>query len=132
MDPELVDRIYECSFVPELWPGVLREVGRIAEAGASLFITNGDVTSWTASKIAHEATAIFVKEGWFWRGQIIARLFAAHHAGFLTDLDVFTLDELDQEPIYCDMWRPRGVEWAIGTAIPIPTVEKDPRLDATD
>ena len=86
MDPELVNRIYECSFVPELWPGVLREVGRIAEAGASLFITNGDVTSWTASKPAHEVTAIFVKEGWFCRGQIVARLFAAHHAGFLTDL----------------------------------------------
>jgi DNA-binding CsgD family transcriptional regulator len=124
MDPELVDRIYECSIVPELWPDVLHEVGRIAEAGASLFITNADVTSWTASKIAHEATEQFVKEGWFWRGQIIARLFAARHAGFLTDLDVFTRDELDQEPIYRDMWRPRGVGWGVGTAIPIPTGEK--------
>jgi|SRR5271154_6265032 len=109
MDPELVDRIYESSFVPELWPDVLDEVGRIAEAGASLFITNADVTSWTASKRAHDATAIFVKEGWFWRGQIVARLFAARHAGFLTDLDVLTLDELDQEPICRDMWRPLGV-----------------------
>jgi DNA mismatch repair ATPase MutL len=25
MDSELIDRIYECSFVPELWPQVLRE-----------------------------------------------------------------------------------------------------------
>ncbi|TPW00282.1 MAG: hypothetical protein USCAAHI_00271 [Beijerinckiaceae bacterium] len=32
MDPELVDRIYECSLVPEFWPGVLDELGRIAEA----------------------------------------------------------------------------------------------------
>jgi DNA-binding CsgD family transcriptional regulator len=124
MDGELVDRIYESSFVPELWPDVLDELGGIAEAGASLFITNGDVTSWTASKLAHEATAQFVNEGWFWRGQIVARLFAAHHAGFLTDLDVLTLDELDQEPIYRDMWRPRGIGWGVGTAIPIPTGEK--------
>ncbi len=124
MDPDLVDRIYECSFVPEQWPGVLDEVGRIAEAEASLFITNADVTSWTASKRAHEATAIFVKEGWFWRGQIIARLFAARHAGFLTDLDVFTRDELDREPIYRDMWRQYGLGWSVGTAIPIPTGEK--------
>ena len=29
--PELVDRIYECSLVPEFWPGVLDELGRIAE-----------------------------------------------------------------------------------------------------
>ena len=63
MDPQLVDQIYESSFVPELWPGVLHQVGRIAEAGASLFITKDDVISWTASKIAHEATAQFVKAG---------------------------------------------------------------------
>jgi hypothetical protein len=104
MDPDLVDRIYECSFVPELWPDALQQVGRIAEAGASLFISSADVTSWTASKIAHEATAIFVKEGWFCRGQVVARLFAARHAGFLTDLDLFSPDELELEPIYRDMW----------------------------
>jgi hypothetical protein len=31
MDLDFVDRIYECSLVPELWPGVLEELGRIAE-----------------------------------------------------------------------------------------------------
>ena len=95
MDPQLIDRIYESSFVPELWPGVLDELGRIAEAGGSLFICNADVTSWTASKIAHEGAARFVNGGWFWRGQLAARLFGARHSGFLTDLDLFTLDELD-------------------------------------
>jgi hypothetical protein len=59
-----------------------------------------------------------------WRGQIIARLFALRHAGFLTDLDLLTPDELDREPIYHDFWRPHGVGWAVGTAIPIPTGEK--------
>jgi hypothetical protein len=40
MDPQLIDRIYESSFVPEHWPGVLDELGRTAEAtGGSLFIT---------------------------------------------------------------------------------------------
>jgi PAS domain-containing protein len=41
----------------------------------------------------------------------------------LTDLDLFTLDELDQEPIYRDFWRPQGAGWVAGTAIPIPTGE---------
>ena len=37
---ELVDRIYENSFVPELWPGVLDELGRIVEGtGGALFIS---------------------------------------------------------------------------------------------
>jgi hypothetical protein len=44
MDPDLVDRIYESSLVPELWPGVLDELGRIAETpGGTLFITKGEV-----------------------------------------------------------------------------------------
>ena len=42
---------------------------------------------------------------------------------FLTDLDILTPDELDLEPIYRDYWRPQGVGWAVGTAIPIPTGE---------
>jgi DNA-binding CsgD family transcriptional regulator len=124
MDPELVDKIYESSFIAELWPEVLHKIGRIAEAGATLFIiSKADVISWTASKSAYEGTATFVKEDWFWRGQLHTRLFGARHAGFLTDLDLLTREELDLEPIYRDMWRPRGVGWAVATAIPIPTGE---------
>ena len=83
MDPELVDRIYKSSFVPELWPDVLDELGRIAEAtGGTLFITKADVQYWTASPGSHERAGKLVNEGWFWRGQIITRAFAARHAGF--------------------------------------------------
>ena len=125
MDSDLVDRIYECSFVPELWPKVLGEVGRMSDAGASLFVTKEGLISWTASRLAHDGTAIFVKEGWLFRGQILARLFAARHAGFLADLDLFTAGELEQEPIYRDLYRSRfGIGWSAGTAIPIPTGEK--------
>jgi hypothetical protein len=125
VNPELVDRIYECSLVPELWPKVLSEIGWISEAGASLFITNEKRISWAASKLAHDGTALFVKEGWFFRGQMVSRFFAAKHAGFLADLDLFTPDELDRDPIYRDLWRSRfGVGWAAASAIPIPTGER--------
>jgi hypothetical protein len=124
MDPLLIDRIYESSFVPELWPGVLDELGRIAEAtGGTLFITRADIQYWTASPKIRERAERVVNEGWFWRGQIITRSFAARHAGFLTDLDILTPNELDLEPIYRDYWRPQGLGWAVGTAIPIPTGE---------
>ena len=92
MDTDLVDRIYESSFVPELWPGVLDELGRVAEGvGGVLAITKADVQYWIASPIIREHTERFVNEGWVWRGQSTARFFAACHAGFLTDLDLFTL-----------------------------------------
>jgi DNA-binding CsgD family transcriptional regulator len=124
MDPEFVDRIYECSLVPELWPGVLDELGRIAEApGGSLFITKAQVQYWTASPIIRERAGRMVNEGWFWRGQLVSRSVAARHAGFLTEADLFTPEELDQEPIYRDFWRPQGAGWAVGTVVPIPTGE---------
>src|SRR5208283_887406 len=124
MDPELVDRIYESSLVPELWPGVLHELGQIAEAtGGTLFITKADVQYWTASPGSHARTERLINEGWFWRGHIITRAFAARYAGFLTERDLFTPDELDLEPVYRDFWRPQGIGWATGTAIPIPTGE---------
>jgi DNA-binding CsgD family transcriptional regulator len=50
-------------------------------------------------------------------------LLAKRHAGFWTDLDVFKLDELDQEPLYREFWRPQGFGWLVGTFIPIPTGE---------
>jgi DNA-binding CsgD family transcriptional regulator len=125
MDPELVDRIYESSLVPELWPGVLDELGRIAEApGGSLFITKAEVQYWTASAGIRERAGRMVNEGWFWRGQIAARGLALHHAGWLADLDFMTPDELDQEPIYRDFWRPQGAGWCVATAVPIPTGER--------
>ncbi len=124
MDPELVDQIYESSLVPELWPGVLDELGRIAEGtGGSLFISKDAVQYWTASPENRDRAEKIVNEGWFGRGQLAARLLAAHHAGFLIDVDYFTPDELDLEPIYRDVWRPQGIGWATGTAIPIPTGE---------
>jgi PAS domain-containing protein len=124
MDPELVDRIYESSLVPELWPGVLDELGRTAEGtGGTLFISKGEVQYWTASPENRERAAIVVNEGMFWRGQLAARGIAAHHAGFLTDLDIFTPDELDREPLYRDFWRPQGIGWLAGTVLPIPTGE---------
>jgi hypothetical protein len=80
MDPELVDRIYECSFVPELWPSVLDELGRIADGtGGALFIAKADIQYWVASPGSFERTENFVNEGWFWRGTTAARLFAARH-----------------------------------------------------
>jgi hypothetical protein len=37
MDSQLIDRIYECSFAPELWPGVLDELAQMAGARGGVF-----------------------------------------------------------------------------------------------
>jgi hypothetical protein len=48
----------------------------------------------------------------------------ARHAGLLTDLDLFTREELDQEPIYRDLWAQFGIGWSVATNILIPTSKK--------
>jgi DNA-binding CsgD family transcriptional regulator len=124
MNAELIDRIYESCFVPEVWPEVLDKLGRIGDtAGASLFVFKNAAQLCVASPEPRERAELLVKEGWLRRGQIIPRLFAQRYAGFLIDVDFFTPEELAQEPIYRDFWRPRGVGWGMATAIPIPTGE---------
>jgi DNA-binding CsgD family transcriptional regulator len=123
-DTPLVDKVYESCFVPEFWPEVLDELGRIADApGASLFILKNDAQYCIASPEPRERAQRMIKEGWLSRGRIISRLFAQRHSGFLIDIDFYTPEELDQEPIYRDMWRPQGVGWGMATALPIPTGE---------
>jgi DNA-binding CsgD family transcriptional regulator len=124
MDSQLIDRIYESCFAPETWPDVLEEIGLIAgTTGASLIVSKDDVLHWVASPEPRERAERFVKEGWLRRGQIIAKLFALRIPGFLIDVEFFTPEELDREPIYQEVWRPQGVGWGMATAIPIPTGE---------
>lgn len=124
MEVELIDRIYECSFVPELWPQVLRDTSKISNsAGASLFVTNPDVTAWTASKNAHQIAEQFIAGGWYWRGQLMSRVHNSRHPGFLRDVDLCSDAELEEEPIYRDDWRKIGLGWGAATAFALPTGE---------
>jgi len=125
MDAQLIDRIYESCFAPETWPDVLDEIGRIGDTvGASLFVSKDDgVLHWVASPEPRERAETLVKGGLMWQGQIMAKLFSLRIPGFLIDLEFFTPEELDREPIYREVWRPRGTGWGMGTAIPLPTGE---------
>jgi hypothetical protein len=124
MSVSLIDKIYECCFVPDYWPDVLDQVGQIANGpGASLFVVRSDTRFFTSSPEPRERARRMVDEDWLGRGTIVPRLFAQRHSGFLIDIDFLSPAELDQEPIYRDMWRPLGIGWGMATAIPIATGE---------
>lgn len=121
---ELIDRIYECSFVPELWPQVLRDTSKMSEsAGASLFVTNPEITAWTASKNTRDTTERFVADGWYWKGRMMSLIHNSRHPGFLREVDLFSTGELDEEPIFRDSWRKIGLGWGAATAFTLPTGE---------
>jgi DNA-binding CsgD family transcriptional regulator len=123
MDLQLIDRIYECAFAPECWPGVLDELAKIADArGGVLFAAKSKIDlRWTASAVLSEDFKEYVVSGMLARCVRRTRWFAAVHPGFLVEFDTWTAEELDSIPIYRDFLRPRGLGWAAGTAICLPT-----------
>ena len=42
MNTEIIDRIYEASFVPDLWPKVLSEVAEMTDSKGGLLLSTRD------------------------------------------------------------------------------------------
>jgi DNA-binding CsgD family transcriptional regulator len=122
MTDDLIDRIYESSFVPELWPGILDALSHIAGArGGVLFAAHSKVLNWTASANLAETFKFYVEDGWLRRCTRRACLLTHTHPGFLVEHDLWKQDELESNPIYRDFLVPRGLGWSAGTALPMPT-----------
>jgi DNA-binding CsgD family transcriptional regulator len=121
---QLVDRIYECAFVPDLWPEILAKLTHLGGALSGwLCISNGKVLGWAAS--SEEARADLrplMESGWITRSDRYNRQLRAKQSGFISDRTLYSsLKEMANDPAYRDMLYPRGMGWASGTAIALPT-----------
>jgi DNA-binding CsgD family transcriptional regulator len=120
-DEALFDAVYEAAAVPELWPSVLDRLSAIPDGvGGLLFATNANDTRWTASSTLVSVFDKFVRDGGMDRNPRPRRLAAMRYAGFVSDLDVFTRDEIDRDPTY-QHFRAIGLGWAAGTMFPMPS-----------
>jgi DNA-binding CsgD family transcriptional regulator len=119
----LVDRIYECAFVPDLWPEILAELVNLGGALSGwLCISNGNVVRWSASsEEARNDLRPLMESGWIPRSERFNRLLRAQQTGFIPDSTLYTLEEMRNDPAYRDMLHPRGMGWASATAIALPT-----------
>ena len=120
----LVDRIYECAFVPDLWPEILAQLAQLGGALSGwLCISNGRVVRWSASsKEAREDLRPLMESGWIPRSERFNRLLRAKQTGFIPDSTLYSsLEEMQNDPAYRDMLHPRGMGWASATAIALPT-----------
>lgn len=121
MDPTLVDRIYDAAVAPELWPSVLDEVAASVEAtGGLLFAVNASLR-WTASEPLQEVFDAYVADGWFQRCSRRLCLMGQSDPGFFVEQDFWSEDQLRQDPIYRDFFRPRGLGWSAGTGLRMTT-----------
>ena len=122
MDPQLCDEIYECAFFPEHWPHVLDQLAKLADGvGGYLISASSSELRWTASTNLSGGMERIAASGLLRTGQRPIRMSASQHAGFLTEHDLFTDDELATDPIYRDFLLPAGLGWAASTAIRLPT-----------
>jgi DNA-binding CsgD family transcriptional regulator len=76
---------------------------------------------WLASEHGVRISEDYIAQGWPQRTDRMDRLLRAHHAGFLGDLDVYTREEMDREPVFTEFHRPRGLGWGAACAIRVPT-----------
>jgi DNA-binding CsgD family transcriptional regulator len=119
---DLIDRIYECSFVPELWPDVLDEMARIVDArGGQLFSVRDKVMSWITSANLAEVFQAYVSQGYFARCGRKVCLFSTSQPSFLAEHDYWTPEQLEANETYRDFFRPRGLGWSACTGLALPT-----------
>lgn len=118
----LIDDIYQAALVPEKWPDVLGRLSKIIDgAGGLLFTTRLDRIKWTASPDIHALFEEFLRDGWAAINRRPAQIARLNYAGFIRDNDHFTPEELDNDPVYRDFYRKRGIGWATGTILDVPS-----------
>lgn len=96
MKNDLIDHIYECSFVLAHWPEVLDELAMLTGAtGGLLFAVREKVLNWTSSSALNEVFQSYVMDGWFTRCTRRVCLFGKNQPTFLVAHDFWTMDQLD-------------------------------------
>ena len=121
---DLVDRIYEAAVLPDFWPSVLEQLAEVGDGkGAMLFSVDGTDMRWLGSPSMQAGMTDYIAAGWHTRTDRAARLFGARYAGFLDDLDVYTPEEFEREPVFVEFLRPRGFGRGAATAIAMPSGE---------
>jgi DNA-binding CsgD family transcriptional regulator len=116
----LIDQIYEAAIAPEQWPAALDALSDLIDGDGGVLFTNC-MQKWVASPGKDDLVAEYVAQGWLARTSRSRRLFEARRAGFLTDFDVFSPDEVEKEPVFTEFLRPRGLGWSVATVITSPS-----------
>ena len=123
MDSTLLDQIYEAAAVPETWPSVLERLGAMVETRhVSLFVLDADRrVAYTATDIYRPTVQRYADNAERYDNPRPRRALASGHAGFLSDSEVQSPEELERDPIYRDLLIPAGLHHTSGAAIAVPT-----------
>lgn len=117
----IIDDLYEAAAVADYWPGVLESLMSMFDcAGAVLLSSQRNANHWVSTPSMAQALADFAALGRPELNRRVSRAVALRHPGFLTDNDMFTEEELGNDPFYREVLRPQGLGWCAGSAIFVP------------
>jgi DNA-binding CsgD family transcriptional regulator len=119
---QLLDLIYEAAAIPDLWPVVLDGMAKIA-GGVGTFLITADPRTirWTSSGALRQLGLDILEGHWHERNTRMERLLLYRHAGFVRDVDMWTPEEMDHDPSFRDLLRPRGFGWCGGFMVQVPS-----------
>jgi DNA-binding CsgD family transcriptional regulator len=117
----LIDRIYEAAVVTPLWPDLLEALGQAVKGnGGALFAVCDGYLRGISSPGHNVAMELFMKGDWRERDRTLPRAYALKYPGFVTDAELLTEAELQQDEVYNDFYRKHGLDYRAGTIIPMP------------
>jgi DNA-binding CsgD family transcriptional regulator len=119
---QLLDLVYEAAAIPDMWPAVLDRMAQIA-GGVGTFLITADPRTirWTSSGALRQLGLDILEGHWHERNTRMDRLMLHRHSGFMRDVDMWTLEEMDQDPSFRDLLRPRGFGWCGGFLVQVPS-----------
>lgn len=119
MNDDLLDRIYEASAFPERWPDSLEQIARrVGALGGNLIRNTGSHFIVNSSRSVAGISKEFDRLGWNSDNSRVKRLIArSPYPGFLTDLDLHTMEEIRTLPMYTQFLTPRGADAGAATII---------------
>jgi DNA-binding CsgD family transcriptional regulator len=119
---QLLDLVYEAAGFPELWPVALDKLAKMAGgAGTFLFTADPRTVRLTSSESLRQLSVDILEGGWHEKNARLERAIQRRHPGFVREIDLFTPEEMDQEPTFRDFLRPRGFGWVAGTLVQVPS-----------
>ena len=113
MEPsKIIDEIYEAAIIPQFSTRTLERMAQIAGGEGTLLFAAGQKDPQILSSPAIEQfVQMWISEGWISRDERGGRLIPIAEPRFLTDLDAFTIEELDDITIYRDFFWKIGFGW---------------------
>lgn len=121
---DFVDRIYEASVVPSLWPSLLADIAREIDCDGGAIVADrlGDV-QWITSPGGGDAMRAIVQSPLGRTALFARRLLHSNYMGFTSDRTVIPAEIRKEDAFYTDLILKLGIGETIGSVIRMPNDE---------